>query len=135
MADPLESRADPARQRLARSVLHPAPLEEVAAAVAVAAAEGERPIYVERRLGRYRWSLCHRGGGYPLLRIFASFLRVDHRGAFIGLHTVAGGWAIVAPEPSEWAEPDAWAILSEVELTGPGGVELAIARSLESPRV
>ena len=130
MADPLESRAEPARQRLVRSAFRHTSLDEVAAAVAVAVVEGERQIYAERARGLYRWSLCHRGGSYPLLGVFARFLKVDHHLAFIGFHTVAGGWAIVVRDPSDWVEPDAWAILSEAELTGPEGVEEAIARSL-----
>jgi hypothetical protein len=65
MAEPIEFRADPARQRLMRSVFEPSSLEEVSAAVTVAVTEGERDIYVERSRGQYRWSLCSKGGSYP----------------------------------------------------------------------
>jgi hypothetical protein len=132
MADPIESRADANRQRLARSVFQHASLEEVTAAVAVAIAEGERQVYVERAGRRYRWSLCHRGGGYPLLRSFAQFLRVDHRLAFIGFNTVGGGWAIAVPDLQNPVVPDAWAVLTAEELTGPLGMGEAIREALES---
>lgn len=91
MAEPIESRADLVRQRLIRSVFEPSSPEDVAAAVAVAVAEEAGDIYVECSQGRDRWSLCHRGGSYPLLRITARFLKVDHRLAFIGFCTVPGG--------------------------------------------
>ncbi len=73
----LEDRPDPTRQRLLRSVFEASPLESVAEAVS-AATEDERRIYVERIGSRWRWSLTHAGGSYPLLRVTARFLRVDH---------------------------------------------------------
>lgn len=45
----------------------------------VAVTEGERDIYVERSRGQYLWSLCSKGGSYPLLRITARFLKADYR--------------------------------------------------------
>ena len=44
------------------------PLEEVAIAVSVAT-EHENELYLERRGDRYRWSLVHRGGPYPLVDV------------------------------------------------------------------
>ena len=64
------------RVALIRSTREWSSLEEVALAVSVAS-ESERRIYVERRSDLYRWSLAHPGGGYPILRITARFLRVD----------------------------------------------------------
>jgi hypothetical protein len=130
VAEPIESRADPPRQRLIRSALEPASLEEVAAAVAVAVAEGERDIYVERSRDHYRWSLCSRGGPYPLPRITARFLQVDYRLAFIGFYTVPGDWCILVKDPSAWVEPDAWAVLSGPELASSRGPAASIKAAL-----
>ncbi len=131
MAEPIESRADLVRQRLFRSVFEPSSLDEVAAAVTVAVAEQAGDIYVERLLGRFRWSLCHRGGSYPLLRITARFLKVDHRQAFIGFYTVPGDWCILVKDPIDRIEPDAWAVLTLAELTSSANVGIAIRTALE----
>jgi hypothetical protein len=132
MADPIESRADPARQRLIRSVFEPSSLEEVTAAVAVAVAEGERDIYVERSRGQYRWSLCSKGGSYPLLRITARFLKVDYRRAFIGFCTIPGDWCILVEDPAARAEPDSWAVLSARELESSLDLAVAIEAALDA---
>jgi hypothetical protein len=85
-------------------------LPDVALAVS-AASESERRIYVERRSDLYRWSLAHPGGGYPLLRIAARFLHVDHGRIFGGFRTLSNGMAIMCDDPSVVEEPDVWAIL------------------------
>ena len=131
MAEPIDAAADPVRRRLIRSVFHYASLEEVAAAVAVAAAEGESWIYVERAGQLYRWSLGHPGGAYPLLRTFARFLKVDYRLVFIGFTTVPGGLAVAVPDPKRPIAPDAWAVLSRAELDAPEGIGQVISRALE----
>jgi hypothetical protein len=86
------------------------PLPDVALAVSVAG-KSERRIYVERRSDLYRWSLAHPGGGYPILRIAAQFLHVDHARIFVGFRTLSNGMAIMRDDPSVVEEPDLWAIL------------------------
>ena len=86
------------------------PLEEVALAVSVAS-ESEHRIYVERRSDLYRWSLASPGGGYPILRITARFLRVDHARIFVGFRTLPNGMAIMCEDPSVVEEPDSWELL------------------------
>jgi hypothetical protein len=85
-------------------------LQDVALAVSVASESGHR-IYVERRSDLYRWSLAHSGGGYPLLRITARFLHVDHGRIFVGFRTLPNGMAIMCDDPNVVEEPDTWAIL------------------------
>ncbi len=130
MAEPIEFRADPGRRRLIRSVFEPSPLEEVAVAVAIASLEGAGDIYVERTKGRYRWSLAHRGGPYPLLRIVARFLHVDHQLAMIGYWTTPDGWCIWIKDPGARVEPDAFAVLRPSVHTAEGGVRAAIESTL-----
>jgi len=98
------------RVALIRSTREWSSLEEVALAVSVAS-ESERRIYVERRSDLYRWSLAHPGGGYPILRITARFLRVDYQRIFVGFRTLPDGTAILCDDPSVVEEPDVWAIL------------------------
>lgn len=132
MAEPIESRADPARQRLIRSVFEPSSLGEVSAAVKVAVTDGERDIYVERSRGQYRWSLCSKGGSYPLLRITARFLKVDYQGAFIGFCTTPDGWCILVEDPAGRVEPDAWAVLLGPDLAGCSDLATVIKRVLDA---
>ena len=98
------------RAALIQSTRTWSPLEEVALAVSVAS-ETERLIYVERRSDLYRWSLAHRGGGYPILRITARFLHVDYGRIFVGFRTLPHGMATMCEDPSVVEEPDDWAIL------------------------
>ena len=86
------------------------PLEEVALAVSVAS-ETERLIFVERRSDLYRWSLAHPGGGYPILRVTARFLHVDHARIVVGFRTLPSGMAIMCDDPSVVEEPDSWQLL------------------------
>ncbi len=90
----IKDRPDPQRQELLRSTFEPSPLESVADAVSVAT-EVEPRIYVERLGTSWRWSLTHPGGAYPLLRITAQFLRVDHRRITVGFRTVADGVCVL----------------------------------------
>ncbi len=85
-------------------------LEEVALAVSVASAT-ERRLYVERRADRFRWGLVHTGGAYPLLRITARFLGVDHYRIVVGFRTLPDGSALLCEDPDQVDEPDEWAIL------------------------
>jgi hypothetical protein len=118
MAEPIESRADPARRQLIRSVFEPSSLQDVTEAVAVAVADGESQIYLERNRGQYRWSLCCQGGPYPLLRISARFLKADYHGAFIGFCTTPDGWCILVDDRAGRVEPDAWTVLPGSDLAG-----------------
>jgi hypothetical protein len=106
----IEDPPDPLRQRLFRSVFEPSPLKSVAEAVS-SATEVERRVYVERLGNRWRWSLTHPGGAYPLLRITARFLRVDYRRITVGFRTVADGVCVLCPDPDEPLSADAWAVI------------------------
>ena len=106
----IEDRPDPARQRLFRSVIEPSPLESVAEAVSIAT-EDERRIYVERVESGWRWSLTHPGGAYPLLRITARFLRVDHRRIAVGFRTVGEGVCVLCADTDEPVSAGAWAVI------------------------
>ena len=68
-------------------------------------------MYVERVGDAFRWSLTHPGGPYPMLRITARFLRVDHRGIVVGCRTTSGGVCVLAGPPGNEMEPDAWAVV------------------------
>jgi hypothetical protein len=129
MPDPAGDRPDPDRVRLLRSVLQPCPLAEVAEAVSVATEE-ERRVYVERVGDEYRWSLVHAGGGYPLLRITARFLRIDRTRSMVGFRTVRGGVCILCDDPGQMTVPDAWAVLEFDGPTAPELVEERIVRGL-----
>ena len=77
----------PPRSELIQCTRRWSPLDDVALAVSVAT-EDVNKVYVERLDDGYRWSLVHSGGPYPLLRITARFLGVDHHSNF---HWVWGG--------------------------------------------
>ncbi len=113
MSDPYEGVHEPAPELagLSRSIFEPSPLEEVADAVFVAS-ERESEIYVERFDDRYRWSLVHKGGAYPLLRITAHFLQMDYHSLAIGYRSVAGGYTALAEYPEDEPVPDASAIIA-----------------------
>jgi hypothetical protein len=87
------------------------PLSDVAEAVSVAS-EYESEVYVERLGSRYRWSLVHRGGPYPLLRITARFLHVDYQSIYIGFRPVGDGYSALLPGEEELALPDAKTVLT-----------------------
>ena len=103
--------ADPERARFIRSVFQPSPLAEVARAIS-AATETEKQIYVERFGDRWRWSLVHAGGPYPLLRISARFLKMDYTAIYIGYRQVDGGLSVLTRDPDEVIEPDQWAVVT-----------------------
>lgn len=133
MADVATDRPDPERLRLLRSVFEPATLDEIAEAVAVAT-ETERHIYVERVAGGYRWSLTHPGGGYPLLRITARFLRVDYTRIMVPFRTVDDGVCVLCRDPEETLHAEKWVV---VEFDGPTSVRAVrerIAYALGQPK-
>ncbi len=102
--------ASPARLRFLEYSWRWSDIRDVAAAAA-AAAEGPVHIYVERRGDRYRWSLAHPGGSYPLIRVTARFLEVDYHRIMVPFRTTADGFAIWCKDPDHPEEPDAWAVL------------------------
>jgi hypothetical protein len=124
----LEDRPDPTRQRLLRSVFESSPLESVAEAVS-AATEDEQRIYVERLGSRWRWSLTHRGRSYPLLRITARFLRVDHNRIMIGFRTVSDDLCVLCADPDECELADAWKIIDFDGPTSPRDVQERIVQA------
>lgn len=131
MSDNSRRRPDPARQELLRSVFVSSPLAEVADAVSVAT-EHERHVYVERFDDGWRWSLAHRGSGYPLLRITARFLQVDHHRIMIGFRTLPNGWSILCEDPQHPRLPEAWAVI-EFDQDTPAASVAARARALLGP--
>ena len=97
--------------------------------------------YVERRADVYRWSPAHRGGPYPLLRVTAKLLGVDHRELvlpFRGLPKTAPGFGadgfwdglcIVAA--SEHATPpDAWTVLELEQPVTQASIQKRLAAAL-----
>ncbi len=99
------------RSQLIKSTGEWSTIETVSLAVSVAT-EFQRQVYVERLGERYRWSLIHRGGPYPLLRITAKYLQVDLQSIIVGCREVGDGWSGLNGSETEPLEPEAWAILS-----------------------
>jgi hypothetical protein len=122
-------RPDPTRLRLLRSVFEPSPLATVADAVSVAT-EHETLIYVERLSDGWRWSLAHLGGSYPLLRITARFLRVEHHNIMIGFRTVLDGVAILCDDPEHVVLAEAAGVITFEPNSTPGTVERRIVDAL-----
>lgn len=92
------------------SIRHGAALATVAEAVA-GAADAPGPIYLERRGDRYRWSLTHRGGPYPLLRETAKMLGIDYHALALPSRALEGTpLTIVAADP-RLGLPEAHALL------------------------
>jgi hypothetical protein len=80
------------RSQLIKSSRDWSTIETVALAVSVAT-EFQSKVYLERLGERYRWSLIHRGGAYPLLRITAKYLQVDYTSIIVGCREVGDGWS------------------------------------------
>ncbi len=99
------------RSQLIKSTGDWSTIETVAMAVSLAT-EFQSQVYVERLGDRYRWSLIHRGGPYPLLRITAKYLQVDYNSIIVGCREVGDGWSGLNGNETEPLEPDAWAIVS-----------------------
>ena len=121
MTDVVTDRPDEKRLVLLRSIFEPSTLDEVAEAVAVAT-EHESHIYVERVAAKYRWSLTHSGGGYPLLRITSRFLHVDKTRIMVGCREVDDGVCILCRDINEPLLADRWAV---IEFDGPTSPEVA----------
>jgi hypothetical protein len=103
-------RPPPERLRLARSMRRVSSLAVVAEAVAEAT-RTDREIYVERWASGWRWSLAHRGGAYPLLRIVARFLQIPHDALMLSFDTTTDGYAYFRPPPRNPARPRGWTVL------------------------
>ena len=129
MPHPVSDHPDPTRLELLRSVFDPSPLATVAEAISVAT-EHETQVYVERLSDGWRWSLAHRGGTYPLLRITARFLRVDHARIMIGFRTITGGYAVLCEDPKIVQRPEAAAIIDFEPNSSPATVERRILEVL-----
>ena len=114
------------RPRLLRRTIEPSSLAEVAEAVSVAS-QDERRVYVERLGHKWRWSLTHPGGAYPLIRIAARFLRVDHDSIIVPFRMVAEGVFILCEDPNNVTEPDEWVVL---DFDGPTPAEVVEKRIL-----
>ena len=87
-------------------------IDEVAEAVAAAREAGSRQVYVEVRGDLHRWSTVGNKGGYPLLRVPARFLGVDHRRISVGFRTLDDGIAILCEDPGHVEAPDRWALIA-----------------------
>jgi hypothetical protein len=111
MSDPYEGVREPAPERagLVRGIFDPSPIELVAEGLFLAS-EHETHAYVERFGDRYRWSLVHKGGPYPLLRITARFLQMDYTALIIAARSVLDGYSALTEDEDDPA-PDACAIV------------------------
>lgn len=130
MADPYEGVLEPTHELavLTRSIFDPSPIEEVAEALFVAS-EHETSVYVERFDDLYRWSLAHRGGAYPLLRVTANFLQMDYHVLAIGFRAVLGEWTVLGDGGVEPA-PDASAMIALDYPTLPHDAAALVRQSL-----
>ena len=118
------------RPRLLRGTIEPSSLAEVAEAVSVAS-QDERRVYVERLGRKWRWSLTHPGGAYPLIRIAARFLRVDHDSIIVPFRQVAEGVFILCEDPNNVTAPDEWVVLDFDGPTPAEEVEAQIIAAFE----
>jgi hypothetical protein len=123
--DVVNDRPDPTRLRLLQSVFEPSPLATVAEAVAVAT-EHETQIYVERLSDGWRWSLAHRGGPYPLLRITARFLQVNYRKIRIGFRALPDGHSVLCDDPNAFRTAEAAVVINFEPGSSPAAVEQRI---------
>jgi len=70
----------------------------------------EKLLYIERLDSRYRWSLVAKSS-YPLLRITARFLKVDHHRIFVGFRTLEDEYRLLWDEKADATPPDAWTLV------------------------
>jgi hypothetical protein len=126
MSGAAHSRPDPERARLIRCCFEWSPLWQVAEALAAATQSEELP-YVERIEDQYRWSLVAHSA-YPLLRIAARFLRIDHHRIFIGFRTIDDEYWVLWDDEADATPADATAVL---HFDGPTSVD-AIRRRVSS---
>ncbi len=94
------------------------------------ATEWEKRVYVERVSDEYeswRWSLQHKGGPYPLLRITARFLKADYANILILCDRRVDASVLVQPDDPHKAISSAF-----VDFDGPTSPELVEIRILEA---
>jgi hypothetical protein len=130
MAHPPGAAADPERAALIDTTRVPSPLHRVATAIAIYS-EHAGSVYVERFGDRWRWSPAHRGGAYPLLRVVARFLRVDHYRIVVPFRTVEDGWAVLNPEDWNGPELDVAAIVTFTQTETPERVMAPVANAFQ----
>lgn len=126
------STVDPTRARLIRSAFDWSPLRVVAEAIA-AATEHEKRIYVERIGDRYRWSLTHTGGPYPLLRIAARYLKADYTKLLVGSRALPEGTSVLFDDRADQTPPDKWVVLEFDGVANAQAVAEKVRVALASP--
>ncbi len=117
------ARPNPERVSLAQGINHATTIDIVAKGIALAIPFTPL-IYVERRGAAYRWSPAHRGGPYPLMRITAKFLQMDHGSLVLPFRALDQGgqpgfgrdgfWdgvCIVRTDDDESGPADEWTLL------------------------
>ena len=125
----------PKRSQLIKSTAEWSTIETVSLAVSVAT-EFQTQVYVERRGERYRWTLIHGGGPYPLLRMTAKYLQVDCHSIIIGYREVGDGWWGLNGNETDSSEPEAWAILDfEGQPQPPMWARLSVSNSIADLRI
>jgi hypothetical protein len=127
VADTSSRHADPDRVAFIETTRVPSSLDDVVAAIATYT-EHAGAAYVERFGERWRWSPAHQGGAYPLLRIVARFLRIDHHRIMVPFRTVLDGWAVLRPDEETDRVPDAAAVLVFVGRADAGDVLKRLAQ-------
>jgi hypothetical protein len=90
-----------------RVFARPSALASVVRALSVAAISSPL-VYVERRGDRYTWSPAHRGGPYPLLRVVAKVLGVDHHGIVLPFRWRGNVCVVAIPEKSSPNRGRSW---------------------------
>lgn len=96
------------RRKLADTMTGLSELDDVLEAMAALGSRSFVKCYAERQGSRYRWSIAHRGGPYPLLREVARFLDLPHTSLLVGT-TGVEGWTVVADPDGR--RPDAWTFI------------------------
>ncbi len=83
-------------------------------------------VWVGRRGAEFRWSPATRGGPYPLLRMVARYLELDHYSLAVKGVEALDGWTIVEGDES----PDAEAIVVVPRGASIGEIEQLLAERL-----
>lgn len=141
------ARPTPDRIRLATAIRSSGSLQLVAEGVAAAIEFIPLLVYVERQGKRYRWSPAHRGGPYPLMRVTARFLGIDHSALFLPFRALNNGdsagfgkdgfWegvCIVRGAEDDSGPPDAWALLEFDAPENAKTVKTRIRQALDESR-
>lgn len=81
--------------RRSRPIRMSSPLADVTASISDATSRADLTVWIGCRNGEYRWSPATRGGPYPLQRLLARYLNLDHERLMLTAIEVAPGWSIV----------------------------------------